>query len=52
MLSKLLNEPRLDDLLMRKIIIFMFIISKNWYVINAKESVKNFNMTIFIFCMD
>lgn len=48
MLNKLLNETRLDDLLRRKIIIiFMFIISKNWCVITAKGPVKCFNMTIF-----
>lgn len=54
MLSKLLNETRLGDLLRRKtiIIIFMFIISKNWHIITAKEPVKYFNVTIFVFCMD
>lgn len=30
----------------------MFIISRNWYTITAKEPVKYFNMTIFVFCMD
>lgn len=52
MLSKLVNETRLDDLLRRKtMIIFMFIISKNWCIITAKESVKYFNMTIFVLFM-
>lgn len=48
MLGKLLNETRLDDLLRKKtVIIFTFIISKNWCVITAKGPVKYFNMTIF-----
>lgn len=38
MLSKLLNETGLDGLLRRKtIIIFVFIISKNWCVITAES---------------
>ena len=53
MLSKLLNETGLDGLLRRKtIIIFVFIISKNWCVITAKESVKYCNRTAFVFFMD
>lgn len=42
MLSKLLNKTRLDDLLRKKtIIIFKFIISKNWCMITGKEPVTN-----------
>lgn len=54
MLSKFLNEIRLGDFLRRKIIIiiFMFIIFKNWYIIIVKEFVKDFNVIIFVFCMD
>lgn len=54
MLSKFLNEIRLGDFLRRKIIIiiFMFIIFKNWYIIIVKEFVKYFNVIIFVFCMD
>ena len=52
MLSKLLNETGLDGLLRRKtIIIFVFIISKNWCVITA-ESVEYCNRTAFVFFMD
>lgn len=48
MSSKLVNEIRLDHLLRRKtIIIFMFIMFKNRWIVTANELAKNFNMTIF-----